>query len=1385
MLLSLFFLSFIRLSVGEYHCNLVQDQCNFQQDNFCDRDTDKSCLGPTSDCADCDPCSLCQQFQCQKSGNKVVLPGAMRSNPNEMCTACLQTSGCVWLDEKGICVSSSLTKRELGITLQEVSKQIEPVSTAARCPASNQCRVDTDKCLKQRDGKCNREDDDAATFDCAGKLADCVDCDPCSLVNGKTERAVTCTSCLERKYQDSNGNSSTCRWSGLHGACLSDAASAAGLEDYKWVSIASDCVTELKDLAPSETDPASIAQAWWLEDINAPAVWAKGITGKDVQIIVNDDGVHHTHVEFKNKFSTADSCKTPEPRYISKKKKFEAHGTQAAGFATAEKNSSCGIGSGYGASLAACNIMSPASMDACSLAQLDNELKRVEKGEVTIDTIQGTLHKCSADLLRQFHRNHISSNSWGLDTCRKGLRTTHEDASSNRGGRRRRNLLSSFFENLESHLYDNEEKRRQLFYYNPKGIACPFRASRIGAEEPAVCSICNENSSSTRSSLCWVNGKFANPRLTRSECSDHNGTWKKDIFDVTNCLQSIHNHCMNDSSQTLDKEACARFRSHFVTCDAGSPTMQKFLTNIYEKGTHCGRSGQGVIYVFASGNEGQSFENVNSEPTLNAIHTISVAATGRDHHKTAYSSEGTAVFIAAPGGSRYNQMISMVSANPSNPTCKDAGEGTSFAAPVVSGVVALMLEAKPSLGWRDVQHILALTAKKTDPYDPDWRTNQAGYHHSVQYGFGLIDALHAVELAKLWTKNVAKPQLIHKRKETAGFKIPDNSTIGVSDTITITKSEVTTAKATTVEHVVIRVYVKHDFIGDLQYELILPDGTTSLLNSFMYNDSKSNGSEPFEYMTLSAWGINVEGEWTLKVSDLAKGHTGEVLKWELDIHSISSTNQCYDHSSSPVCSNDCNDVNDCHNVTCPDGKQCVDVGDFYQCVASSASAPSSSCPYNEVKDAKKAITTSGVCISDVKAFIKDENVKKLITLEIDEKRSKAHPEPCLGYVSQFGPAEVIIEFTKPVLKNTLIDVHHFSLHKYKGVYPAGQYKSLSIVQVVVDNGKVHLRASSPLLGSKLVVRYKPKSNAAVYTTLTDGLLNKVDSFQMEVHGSDATGRYPFPFNSFNYCGEDNDFNGLLKTVNKDETFGNTCMATFSDEFKRTKANFWITWGCPKANPKKEDMIIYMNIAVLTVGLLGLLSAFCARHHVKQCSIGRCTTVTLCILGFLVTIALNLMYTIRELRMPHMADREILLPVEYEEDVSHAENDMNDMYVGGKEGTLGNEDLSYTTSIEEEYDAEPYLTYHYAAGSTILSIVVMLLNFFIFMCIDHHRPHCGCCCKCCKPSDVDSISPDDVVIEGDFTKQTIHPYPVQHTVSLSPKKKHHSHHGKDGDSTIQI
>ena len=103
-----------------------------------------------------------------------------------------------------------------------------------------------------------------------------------------------------------------------------------------------------------------------------------------------------------------------------------------------------------------------------------------------------------------------------------------------------------------------------------------------------------------------------------------------------------------------------------------------------------------MIYVFAAGNEFTIGDNVNFEGWLNSIYTISVGATAKDGKHAYYSSVGAAVLVSAPGGETSNGR--MVTAQASVAAgwaglggCANAGQGTSHAAPVVSGVVPVFL----------------------------------------------------------------------------------------------------------------------------------------------------------------------------------------------------------------------------------------------------------------------------------------------------------------------------------------------------------------------------------------------------------------------------------------------------------------------------------------------------------------------------------------------------------------------------------------------------------------------------------------------------------------------------------------------------------------------
>ncbi|MCV6592600.1 MAG: hypothetical protein OIF48_06595, partial [Silicimonas sp.] len=114
------------------------------------------------------------------------------------------------------------------------------------------------------------------------------------------------------------------------------------------------------------------------------------------------------------------------------------------------------------------------------------------------------------------------------------------------------------------------------------------------------------------------------------------------------------------------------------------------------------------------------------------------------------------------------------------------------------GVAALMLDANPDLGWRDMQEILAYSAERTDDApdtgDPHpWEINGAetwnggGLHYSARYGFGAVDVYGAVRLAETWHKtstsaNETEVTLARNQSLPGGFTEIDEN--GIAFTFT-------------------------------------------------------------------------------------------------------------------------------------------------------------------------------------------------------------------------------------------------------------------------------------------------------------------------------------------------------------------------------------------------------------------------------------------------------------------------------------------------------------------------------------------------------------------------------------------------------------------------
>jgi len=290
-----------------------------------------------------------------------------------------------------------------------------------------------------------------------------------------------------------------------------------------------------------------------------------------------------------------------------------------------------------------------------------------------------------------------------------------------------------------------------------------------------------------------------------------------------------------------------------------------------ERGVTEGRDGLGTVFVFSAGNSRGQGGNVNDHNFQNSPYTFAVAATDSHGAHASFSSPGSALLVAAPGVS-----VTTTDGNAGYA----AVSGTSFSSPAVAGVVALMLEANEDLGYRDVQEILAHTARLTDAGGGDWQVNGAGLHFSHDYGFGLVDAEAAVRLAETWTQQSTFATLnTVSATRTQNKAIPDNNVGGVSDQVTIAATNDLVIDAVEVE-----VHLDHTWVGDLQISLISPSGTEAILADRPGGAFNSANDIDFTFSANTFWGEAAAGTWTLKIADLAAWDVGVLDSWTLDIH---------------------------------------------------------------------------------------------------------------------------------------------------------------------------------------------------------------------------------------------------------------------------------------------------------------------------------------------------------------------------------------------------------------------------------------------------------------------------------------------------------------------
>src|SRR5215217_7714996 len=298
-----------------------------------------------------------------------------------------------------------------------------------------------------------------------------------------------------------------------------------------------------------------------------------------------------------------------------------------------------------------------------------------------------------------------------------------------------------------------------------------------------------------------------------------------------------------------------------------------------------GRRGLGTVIVNAAGND-WTFDrrDANTSAFNQDRHTVTVGAISDAGQVASYSTRGASLLVSAPssGGSQgitTTDLAGEAGYDPGDQTSTFGG--TSAATPIVSGVVALMLEANPSLGWRDVQDILAYSADRVGPslsgtHAFAWTTNRAktfnggGLHFSNDVGFGKVDAYTAVRMAEVWSL-LGRPQT---SRNEAVVKAAGSLSKVIADSRT-TSFAFTVSDAVDLEHVDLSLALNHGDISQLKIQILSPNGTASTLLS-PGGDKQRVSNWTWTFGSDAFRGESAKGVWTVRVTDTAAGATGAI-----------------------------------------------------------------------------------------------------------------------------------------------------------------------------------------------------------------------------------------------------------------------------------------------------------------------------------------------------------------------------------------------------------------------------------------------------------------------------------------------------------------------------
>ena len=324
----------------------------------------------------------------------------------------------------------------------------------------------------------------------------------------------------------------------------------------------------------------------------------------------------------------------------------------------------------------------------------------------------------------------------------------------------------------------------------------------------------------------------------------------------------------------------------------GAPTQSYYAPwyTALQTAVSTDRNGLGTIVVMAAGNDRADANDVGLQPMTSDPREIAVAAS---------TSAGVVASFSDPGAGLLTSAIGLNVLAPEPGLDSDQNYyimyGTSFSAPQISGLVALMLQANPNLGWRDVQEILADASYEPPPSAGSFVVNGAtgwnggGMHFSNDLGFGVFDANVAVNLALAWTLQSTDANLDEvTATQGAAFQVAAGAT--AASHLSFTTNE-------RIQHVQVTLQDTGLLAAYTKLILISPDGTQSVVidQTGLVGGTDETGGLDLTGNTITSnafWGENAQGTWTLEAENLS-GQVATVSNWSLTVWGDAGTTAGY------------------------------------------------------------------------------------------------------------------------------------------------------------------------------------------------------------------------------------------------------------------------------------------------------------------------------------------------------------------------------------------------------------------------------------------------------------------------------------------------------------